>query len=206
MMKTSRFLTFMFSVVMGTASANAATSSSLTIFGIPLGTSFTLSQCSYRRLDSSTIFYNPPSQGSCYEIIASDGRTTLEANDTVQVDWSTDEAPKLASGDSAIIQLLNGKVEGVGFNTMGVEFQQRDLQMLVAKFGQPTTIKTPTVSNILGVVTQVIVATWNVDGIQVYFNSAEDGLDKGLVNIDTPTGIAYKKAALEKLDQQKTKL
>lgn len=201
----SRFFTFMFSGIMGIASANAA-SSTMDIFGIRLGTSFTLSQCSYRRLDSSTIFYNPPSQGSCYEIIGGEGRTTIEANDTVQVDWSADDAPQLVSGGSAIIQLVNGKVEGVGFNTMGVEFQKRDLQMLVAKFGQPTTIKTPTVSNLLGAVTQVIFATWNVDGIQIYFNSAEDGLDKGLVNIDTPTGTAYKKAALEKLDRQRTKL
>ena len=179
----------------------------LVIFGLPLAAPLSMPQCSYQRLDSSTIFYNPPAEGSCYQISSANGRTELRPNDSVTIAWSVDSAPQLASSGEASVQLVDGNVEGIGFNTLGVMSQQRDLQALVSKFGQPTTLKNLTMGNLMGATVQVVMAEWKTaDGVQVSYNAAEDGFGKGLVSIDTVKGLAYEHAELMKLTQKSTPL
>lgn len=177
------------------------------ILGIKLHAPLNIQECAYTRIDSSTIIYTPPSSGACYQIDSTSGRTQLRDNDSVTIEWDYDSMPRIAKGGEAMIQIVQGNVEGIGFNTLGVEWQQENLKSLTEKFGAPSKISTPIMSNMFGAEVQVVDARWILaDGVIVNYNSAEDGIDSGLVSISTPIGRAYNQEQLKKLSKNATPL
>src|SRR4029077_16553466 len=91
--------------------------------------------------------------------------------------------------------VVDGNLEGLYFGTGGVARQQRDLQLLVDKFGAPATTTQPIVQNGYGATAQAVTATWvTADGVIVTFASAANRIDSGNVWIETAKGAAARAA------------
>ncbi len=169
-----------------------------TVFGIKLGAPLAMRECSYSRIDASTVIFNPPNHGRCYQLTSTSGRTALRPNDNIFVNWA--QTPAISTG-SADVQLVGGKVEGIGVNTAGIETQQVDLQSLISKFGKPSQLENVPMGNAMGATFKTVRARWLlVNGTHVTYLSADNRIDRGLISISTPAGRAYTRAQLTKLN------
>jgi hypothetical protein len=181
-----------------TLTARADTS---TVFGIELRKPFTVPECSFTRIKSAG-YYGPATNGPCYELIIGDdnkGKKLPVSTDRVMVTWPLGSMPKPMTGIYAIASIIDGTLEGISFNTLGIQSQERDLQMLTEKYGKPGSIDQPTMQNGYGAKFVAIRAQWNVDDIVVAFESAGGSSNSGIVHIDTLKGAADRKATLDKL-------
>ena len=175
-------------------SANATT-----VFGIRLGAPLEMRECGYSRLDASTVIFRPATHGSCYQIETTTGRTRVRADDSLLVSWA--QPPGIVTG-GAFVQLVAGKVAGLGANTAGLETQRSDFLALVRKFGAPTTKALVPMGNAMGATFNAIRASWNLpDGTRVSFMAADNRIDRGLISISTPAGRAATREQLAKLNQ-----
>jgi hypothetical protein len=170
-----------------------------TVFDMQLQQPFTVAECPYVHISKKAGYYNPPTNGACYEYIdeANQGKQHVVANDTVKITWLT--TPHLVIGRYAIGTIIKGKLEGVSFNTLGIQSQQRDYDALRQKYGEPTETVQSTVQNAYGATYTPIRATWKMDDMIVSIDSAPGRMDSGFVRVETVMAVAERKAALEKI-------
>jgi hypothetical protein len=163
-----------------------------TIFGLQLHKPFTVPECAFRNAS-----YSPPTNGPCFEFAGDEdsrGRGKIRAYDNVGITWPADQRPQmLTPGQYAIARIMDGKLESIGINTLGIESQQRDLQNLVAKYGQPTKTSRPIERNGYNDQTSALRAEWDFGDIIVTFASAVVTPRSGMIRVDTPIAIAERK-------------
>jgi len=164
-----------------------------TIFGLQLHKLFTVPECAFRNGS-----YSSPTSGPCFEFVGDEdrrGRGTIRAYDNVGITWPADQRPQmLTPGEYAIARIMDGKLESIGINTLGLESQPRDLQNLVAKYGQPTKTSRPIERNGYNDEASAISAEWDFGNIIVTFASAVVIPRSGMIRVDTPIAIAELKA------------
>ena len=117
--------------------------------------------------------------------------------DTVYVAFPFSEQPLLVNGSSVVASVIDGVLESIGFNTAGVDNQEFVLSKLKEKYGKPTVNNPLKVQNHLGATFESVEALWKFDNLIVRFNSTENSLDSGLVNIDSPKGVKHREDALD---------
>ena len=177
-----------------------ASAAAMTVFDLPLQQPFALSECPYTHITKKAGYYNPPASGVCYQSTndAIAGTHAAITNDTVKIVWKT--SPKLVSDPFfALGTIIDGNLEGVSFNTMGVQAQERDMDLLTAKFGTPSKVLKPTMQNGYGVQYVALNAEWRLEDIVVSYSSAMSSLTSGVVIVDTTKSAAARKATLERL-------
>lgn len=200
-----------FSAILLLISMSAAVQAAepISIFGLELGRPFALQECGWKKVSKTLNFYNASNAAVCYQHtvgFAEVGKGINPADDSVFVIWPQGHEPELVSGYSLMAHVIDGNLESVGFNTLGVVSQDRDMKALTDKFGAPAGAVTPTVQNRFGATAQIITAEWRLGDVSVHFNSAENGLDKGFVRVETEKSVAARNAFLEKLHAAKQKL
>lgn len=176
-----------------------------TIFGMELQKPFTVHECPYAHITKKAGYYNQPTSDVCYELIGDDnaGKNQTIVTNTVKLVWPSASKPTLVGNPFfAVGTVIDGNLEGVSFNTMGIQAQERDLQLLVDKFGEPTAQDQPTVQNGYGAKLQSVRAQWDVGDVVVSYDSAGSAGNSGLVHIDTLKSAASRKAALAKYEQK----
>ncbi len=100
-------------------------------------------------------------------------------------------------------RLVNGRLARVEIYTRGISSQTSDFETLTQKFGQPTTLRRPTVQNRMGASFGTIEAEWKlVDGTSVVYGSTLTKIDDGIVIISTPEGDAAEKVAQEEFKRK----
>lgn len=117
--------------------------------------------------------------------------------DNVYVAFPFAEQPTLSKNSDIIVLVVDGILEGVGFNTSGVSNQEFVLEKLKEKYGEPTVYNPIKVQNRLGATFDSIEAIWKFDNLIIRFNSTENDLESGLVNIDSPKGLKHRQDALD---------
>jgi hypothetical protein len=129
-------------------------------------------------------------------------------NDAVKIKWPVTLMPKLLAGypGYAIARIVDGNLEGLSLNTMGVQTQARDLGMLIDKYGNPTKSDQATLQNEHGARFQSVSAEWEIDDIVVSYESAHNRFDSGLLHIDTVKGLADSNAEIKRLTHGRTEL
>jgi hypothetical protein len=185
-----------------------ALASDISIFGLELSKPFTLKECGFKKVTKALNFYDATTDTICYKRMSNDeaGKGINLADDTVYIVWPRGNEPQIATYNTLLACVIDGNLESVGFNTLGLVSQERDMKALTDKFGPPTTGGTPIVQNGYGAKAQTIRAEWKMDDVVVWFNSAASSFDAGLVRIQTAKAIAAPEIAVKKYEANRQKL
>jgi hypothetical protein len=205
-MHIRNFLLFVSAICMSAT----ATAADLSIFGLQISRPFTLPECSFKKISKSLNFYNENDQiqGACYRQFSDSdcGKGINPSEATVYIRWPRGHEPELVSGYDLRVSVINGNLERVVFSTLGAISQQRDMDALAEKFGQPKTTAKPIVQNVYGATSQAISAEWRIDDVVVLFDSTQNALGKGSVSIETDKSISARNAYIESLHASRQKL
>lgn len=174
----------------------------ITIFGIPLGQDFSLPECA-----KASYGYDIGTNQTCFErLFAREKQTGPIVTETVKIRFPIAKSPAIVNGGELIGRVIDGKLEGVGFNTMGIRNADIVLARLKEKYGEPEVFLPHVVKNRLGASFDVFDAAWSGQNIEVLFQSVSGSLDSGLVNVDTKKGSEDRSKALEELTKDKRPL
>lgn len=193
-----------------TGFASAQKQADANVFGLmKIGEPFTLAECPSASYGGYKITVEKP----CWKRIGAssdfrdkkkkkkDAPTTAPSpmNDTVFVTFPFDEQPALSSRSEIVVLIVDGALEGLGFNTSGIGNQEYVLAKLKEKYGEPSVYKPLTLQNRLGATFDALEAVWTFDNLIVRFSSAENSLDSGLVNIDSPKGKKHREDKINEI-------
>lgn len=167
--------------------------SDLTVFGIKLGFPLDLPPC------KGVVFYDEYEMEKpillntfCHQIGPFKSMTDQSSGVYRWVNFPAGESPAIVKGWTLTVTLIDGMVEGVAFPTAGVDADALVLATLKQKYGMPIKLTTSKVQNRMGAVFDSISAVWSFSNLVVAFESVSSTIDKGLVNIDTPKGFAFR--------------
>lgn len=192
--------------------ANAQNRADASVFGLmKIGEKFTLPECP----QASYGGYKITVEAACWKNIRTsydysaqkkkkkkdDAATPapMGMTDTVFVAFPFSEQPTLSKNSDIVVLVIDGVLEGVGFNTSGVSNQEFVVKKLKEKYGEPTVYNPIKVQNRLGATFEAVEALWKFDNLTVEFKSAEGSLDSGLVNIDSPKGKKHREDKLNEI-------
>ena len=176
----------MLAVLSGLASADEA---SPTVFGVPLGAQLQISECGKKDVGGLTIY--PPAAATCFERLGTQERVRATApveNDSILIRFAAAEAPAVMSGGTGIGLVVNGRLEGLTFNTRGVDAQAQAMDALKQAFGEPTSIAPKLVENSLGQSFDSFDAVWKSPQVEILFRGVTSRVDVGLLSVASARG------------------
>jgi hypothetical protein len=190
------------------AQSNSTDSS---VFGIPLAVPITIPECAKDKDRYEVLLKNVCYQrwtvytyGKKYD--SKNPAPTLGNGESLMISFPYSEKPSIMKGFEMMATVLDGKIEGVGFNTYGISSDDEALEKLKAKYGEPKSLIKNKVQNRMGASYDAFVAFWEFPDLYVTFESVATSLDSGLVNISTKKGKEYRDAALKELLKDKRPL
>ncbi|MGC4076890.1 MAG: hypothetical protein QM702_07615 [Rubrivivax sp.] len=190
------------SILLSTAvHAHAQTS----IFGLQLGAPMGLQECEKVKT-ATTVIYRPAVTVPCFKRLWSSTETGPVGTGTVAISLPIDQIPSPMSGTEVMALVLDGNIEGVGFNTAGIRTQDLALAELTTKFGPPDSLERRPAKNSPGATFDVIYATWSQSGPVVSFEGASGNIASGFVTVDTPKANAWRAQARKALLEKRPKL
>lgn len=152
--------------------------------------------------------YSPRTENICYEKLSSTKTNSYnEAVDgSVMIRFPFSSKPSIVSGGVVVGQMIEGRLEGLGFNTRGIHNQDEVIAALISRFGSPSSYKKRMAQNNAGASFEVFDAVWSTANLVITYQSATRTFDVGLVNINTQIGQAAQDAALKHLSRDKRPL
>jgi hypothetical protein len=169
------------------------------VFGLEIGADLSLPECQRTKLSRNRFIYSGNDRLWCYERLDKGKDGTPVVNETIEIKFPFGDRPEIVSGLSLIGQILDGRLEGIGFNTLGVENAGEVLKKLTEKYGKPTVSQPVEVQNKMGARFTTVQADWNFSNLIVVFQGVASSLDSGLVTIDTPRCNAWRQERLKQL-------
>lgn len=167
------------------------------VFGLALGQSLQIPECR-----KQYGIYDISNKSVCFErIFGREKLTTPVENETVQIRFPILDAPKIAKNGVLVGKVIDGKLEGVNFNTFGIKNAEQVLSKLKEKYGEPHEYKPYVEENRLGQKFNAFLALWKFDNLEVYMQSIVSSISSGLVSVDTPKAKAAKQDALKELQK-----
>jgi len=211
---------FIFACAVSTAGlAFGQVSPELSLYGVKLRNNFELKECAISKFAAQSPAgkiispgekYNNPSAGHppCFRhrLYENKANPELESNAVVSIAWPLGEGPKIASHPAASVLVLDGVVHRVWIFTHGFDLQDRDVELLSEKFGTPTSRSVVGFQNRFGAKFQGISAKWDFGGATLAFDGMYDGLNSGIVVLETSEGAAAYKARLNRSAQSGPKM
>lgn len=185
---------------------SVSTATDKTVFGIRLGEKFSIPECEKSKVGLQ-LRYKFSSDKLCFErnfnrVQESGGII----NDSVIVKFPISDAPQIMSSYEMFALVLDGNLEGIGFNTAGIRNAEMVLEKLKEKYGSPSTLVPKKVQNRLGASFDAFDAVWNLQDLVVLFQSVRSSLDSGLINIDTKKGREWRDKQLKESSKDKRPL
>ncbi len=194
------------SLVIAQDKPSVSTAIDKTVFGIRLSEKFSIPECEKSEIGLQ-LKYKFSSDKLCFE---RNFRRVQESgdiiNDSVIVKFPVSDAPQIMSSYEMFALVLDGNLEGIGFNTSGVSNAEIVLQKLKEKYGSPSTLIPKKVQNRLGASFDAFDAVWNLQDLVVLFQSVRSSLDSGLINIDTKKGREWRDKQLKEASKDKRPL
>ena len=169
-----------------------------TVFGLRLSERFSLPECTH--LKKSELYLGNDTVVCFERLIASSEKGKWKSpivDETVTIRFPFGRGPALSSSDRISGQIVDGNLESIGFNTLGLTVQGATLGALKAKYGEPTKTAEETKQNALGATFDSQVAVWEFENLTVIFQGMTDRIDSGLVNVDTKKGSEYRARLLK---------
>lgn len=167
------------------------------VFGLALGQSLQIPECR-----KQYGIYDISNKSVCFErIFGREKLTTPVENETVKITFPTLDAPKIAKNGVLLGMVIDGKLEGINFNTFGIKDAEQVLNKLKEKYGEPHEYKPYVEENRLGQKFNAFSALWKLDNLEVYMQSILGSITSGLVSIDTHKARDAKKDSLKNLQK-----
>ena len=161
-----------------------------TVMGLELGAPLDLPPCKMK-VRHGVPLPAPGQVGTCVEAPRKD--TDLPV--PVRTVWfAADRAPAIVVGRYVRAIEADGRLEGLQFHTAGADTQDAVLAALTDKFGTPAARDNKRVMSDAGVAQNAIIADWAPAGLHVHMEGVADHDYLGLVAIDTPAGLAQRRA------------
>jgi hypothetical protein len=167
------------------------------VFGVvKVGEKFPLQQCERMANDAYTGFYSAP----CYEHPAALREFYKTIHESKKLDVPLEggrvlvrfkQSPELVSGYSITVQVIEGNVEFVQFQTAGASTATAVFEALKNKYGAPTTAQEVKVKTVQGAEFSSPTAQWKFDNLTVLFEGISGRVDAGQVIIATQKGMDF---------------
>ncbi|CAN5164386.1 MAG: hypothetical protein ACR2GW_12635 [Pyrinomonadaceae bacterium] len=189
-----------------------ASAQDMSIFGMRLGEPLTILECARDKHG-----YRISSDSGCYKRTSIYGYLNDKKYDKknpppplgtehVEIHFPFSERPQIVSSVGVMALVIDSKLEGIGFNTLGITDDDSVLEKLKEKYGTPTAFIPNKVQNRMGASFEAFVASWVFPDLYVTFQSVTNKLDSGLVNIDTKKGKEHREQALKELQKDRRPL
>lgn len=180
----------------------------LTLFGIPFNQPLSMPECPWKdvrdymsrdrkatKREYNNIHF---SDALCYTQHRNIGQPPTDGN--VSFVFPLSKAPSMGRLSGRLVQ---GRLQRMTVYTSGIDSQTSDFATLTQKFGEPTTLKRPSVQNRMGATFETIEAEWTLPGgVTVAFGSTLTKIDEGIVIITTPEGSTAEQQAQEELKRK----
>lgn len=157
-----------------------ASATDLSVFGLPpFGSPFKPPACKIKG-------YIPvhPKSGVCFwESGSMSTHFILPKNGGIDVDFPEGESPAMVYG-WVMARIIDGKIEGVSFKTVGSDTASDTVQQLTQKYGPPSASSKTPLQNGFGARYVGVEAKWKLTDVEVTFKTPYLGeVDKGYVVI-----------------------
>lgn len=160
---------------------NSETKKTAEVFGMSLGRNLQIPECNkqYGIYDIST-------KVVCFErAYGKEKLTSPVINETVRIAFPITESPSIVKNGVLLGMVIDGKLEGINFNTFGVKNADSVLLKLKEKYGEPQEFVPYKEENRLGQKFDAFTAIWRQENLEVYMQSILGSITSGLVSIDT---------------------
>jgi hypothetical protein len=136
----------------------------------------------------ATVPYSGPLTGPCFKRNLPNAIfSTPPTDEWVRISYPTHQQPELATYDSVVVSVIDGRVQGISFHTVGLSAQSLVLAALTKKYGKPSTDRMVSKQNSYGAKYDSVVAVWTLtDLITAKFEGVAESLNDGFVKIETP--------------------
>jgi hypothetical protein len=183
------FYLYAFAMLAAWTGLASADETNVAVFGLPLGAQLQISECAKKDLGGLTIY--PPAAATCFERLGTQERVRATApveNDSILIRFAAAEAPAVMSGGTGIGLVVNGRLEGLTFNTRGVDAQAQAMDALKQTFGEPTSIAPKLVENSLGQSFDSFDAVWKSPQVEILYRGVTSRVDVGLLSVASALG------------------
>ena len=163
--------------------AAGAAGTPVSIYGIQIGAPLSVAECRLKPVDPKqakrdameaerwarrglTRYENPfpeyehPTTGPCYKRLSKKILGTPVGTEKVHVDFPYGERLAGNDGYGVALQMIEGRVAYLRFNTRGRNWEQEDLATFTAKFGTPAKVEPIHLQNGFGAKFEALKATW----------------------------------------------
>lgn len=153
-----------------------------TFFSLDFNKEFRAEPC-----ETKGAFALPPPNGYCIEpmkLVTTDGNG---ATGNARVKFAYGELPYWTGGQF-VIELINGKLEGISMGTAGFASRSVIIEALTRKFGDPNVINPMPLQNAFGARYDGSILQWGDSKLTVTYTPIFGDLKQGSLTIFTPIG------------------
>jgi hypothetical protein len=191
----------MITVVVASVAWGQTTAPSMTVFGLELGKPFTVPECSLHKLGRKDYVYAGDDKAVCFELNfvhhKSDPRSIPVTDGAVALRFPI-EQPMVVRDVAASV--IKGNLESVEISTAGISDESVILDMLVKKYGKPSSSSEGSAQSAMGAQFPTLLAVWHFSDpdLTVLYKSVDGRFNHGSISIQTRTAIMTGAANLPK--------
>lgn len=116
--------------------------------------------------------YEEPSTEPCYKRLAKERLGTAIGTEKLHIAFPVSQRLAGSDGTSVAVQMIDGRVQYLRFGTRGRFWQDEDLEIFKAKFGEPETVQPVALQNGFGARYTALEASWTpTSGLVARFES-----------------------------------
>lgn len=121
----------------------------------------------------------------CDQLTSVDVTCFEEFKDSAKIQLSTQESPSYVKDGKIWVQLIDGKIEYLSFDTDGYKVQDEVFKALKDKYGSPFWNKSQPYKNMFGKQAIAYQAIWLIFSDRLYFSGFSNQIDRGSVIFST---------------------
>lgn len=179
---------------------------SWTVFGLELGKPLSIPMCKHKVLPGgyvSQFTYEDDPAETCYE-------PDIELNGAPpwrrgNVDFPLKRIPLIVHGSTGFTFIVDGKLEGLQFDTLNHGSTSEIIEELSEKFGRPTSV-TRFTANPSGIPVPATHAEWQLPNLYVSYRNIDSSVEYGSLLIETTVMQAARRTYDKAQDAARTKL
>jgi hypothetical protein len=161
------------------------------VFGIKMGDSPQIPECSKNKSPGLQDYYEVIPSKTCFEHKNKYSIGNYNVSE-IAIKYTDDDKPSMAPVGELNAILIDDKIESIQFYTGGAATRDSDLRELTKKYGKPTKTKWLNEKTAFGVNIKIVVAMWHTKNLFVYLQSYDDRADVGTIRIETEKGCGLR--------------
>ncbi|MES2289950.1 MAG: hypothetical protein V4530_09460 [Pseudomonadota bacterium] len=158
-----------------------------TVFGLELGKPVSIPVCKKKVLPGGLVSeysYEDNPAEMCHEPESALRDAPWQRG---SINFPRAQMPTILHINAGWTLVIDGKIEGLTFDTLDHTYSQLVIAELTLKFGPATSIRRTVGRVISGVAVPCLQAEWRLPGLYVSYRSIDKNIEYGQLNIETPT-------------------